>query len=98
MHGTDGRKSMRSSLKCCGMHHFGSASETVASCADAALFEPNVTIVRVKEVGRKGAARRERARTGPHHCSLGTFPVMHFSAAKKSAQELLGWRRMKSRL
>lgn len=79
MHGTDGPKSMRSSLNRCGMHHFGSASETVASCADAALFEPNVTIVRVKEVGREGAGKRERARTGPHpqeDCSPGTFPVM----------------------
>lgn len=28
-----------------GMHHFGSASETVAFCANAALFEPSVTTV-----------------------------------------------------
>lgn len=45
MHGTDGQDNMRSSLNHGCMHHFGSASETVASCADAALFEPNVTIV-----------------------------------------------------
>lgn len=41
---TDGLESMRSSLNYDGMHHFGSASETVAFCADAALFEPSVTI------------------------------------------------------
>lgn len=35
---------MRSSLNHDGMHRFGSASETVALCADAALFEPSVTI------------------------------------------------------
>lgn len=41
---TDGLESMRSSLNHDGTHHFGSASETVAFCADAALFEPSVTI------------------------------------------------------
>lgn len=42
---TDGLESMHSSLNHDGMHHFGSASETVASCAEAALFEPSVTIM-----------------------------------------------------
>lgn len=42
---TDGLESMRSSLNHGGMHHFGSASETVTSCAEAALFEPSVTIM-----------------------------------------------------
>lgn len=57
MHDSDGRQSMHSSLSHSGMHHFGSASETVASCAHASL--PNQCHHRVEGVRREGAARRE---------------------------------------
>lgn len=88
MHGSDGRQSMHSSLSHSGVHHFGSASETVPSCAHASL--PNQCHHRVEEVRRKG-------RPGEKERGLAPIPgrgairrsltqLMHFPAAEKPAK------------
>lgn len=86
------QESMRSSLNHGGMHPFGSASETVASCADSVLSSQYYR--RAEEIRSKGAVRGESARKLAHTLRRAfrrlSTRLTHLSAVKP-AKELLGW-------